>query len=170
MFGSYTDVQDKDLVAGSQFKVTQGANPVSLINGGAGVIAAGFGVVYGAVAGEAILPAGAGVFAGVVALPHTIEVRAAGSVGASLDAGGRYGYPVNYEMAVAQGDTWAVWVDGTVVQGNPVFLNHTVATSVIGAFRATANSANAQAVPNAVFVLGAVGTAANLAVAVIQFN
>lgn len=169
-FGDYSDIQDKGLVAGQQFKATVCATPVSMINGGATVIAAGFGVVYGATRQEVTLPSGAGSFAGIAALPHTVEVRGAGFEGASLDDGGRFGYPVDYEVAVASADMWAVWVDDTVAQGDPVYLNHTASTSVVGAFRNDANTAAAQLIDNAVFVTAATGTPGALAIAVVHFK
>lgn len=169
-FGDYSDVQDNGLVAGQAFKVTVGGTPVSMINGGAAVIPAGFGVVYGATQQEVTLPSGAGVFAGIAALPHTIEVRGTGLDYSSLDADGRFGYPVDFEVAVASTDMWAVWVDDTVAQGDPVYLNHTASTSLVGAFRNDANTAAAQQINGAVFVTAATGTPGAPAVAVIHFQ
>ena len=161
----YNDLTGQGYIAGSLYSSIVGATPITYVNAGTVVLPAGFGAVISA-AGEATLPSGAGTFAGVVVIPETIEKR----TGYSLDASGYFGYPVDYEAALATQDMYAVYVDDTVAAGDPVYLNHTASTSVVGTFRNDANSSNAQLVSGARFETAATGTDSTPAIAIVNFS
>lgn len=163
---TYNDVQDQGVIPGHIYSEELGSSRRTGINAGAVVLPAGFGCVKGTNENELILPSGAGTFMGILVEPFSIEKQ----TGVSLDASGRYGYPVDYETAYLNQGVIAVYVDDTVVQGDPVYLNHTASTSVIGAFRNDANSSNAQLVDGAKFLSGAVGTDTALAIALVSIN
>ena len=167
---TYNDLSQEGLIAGAFYKSVVGGSLITAINGDTVVLAAGFGAVWGSTEDEVILPAGAGNFAGVITLPHSLEKRSAGSTYASVDAGGRFGYPVGFEVALALTDMHVVYVDDTVAQGDPVYLNHTASTSVVGAFRNDANSSNAQLISGATFMTAAAGTDSALALAVVNLS
>lgn len=167
---NYNDLADEGLIAGALYKEVVGGSAITAINGGAVVLPAGFGAVWGATEDTVTLPSGAGKFAGVITLPQSLEKRAAGSTYASVDAGGRFGYPIDFEVALALTDMYVVYVDDTVAQGDPVYLNHTASTSVIGAFRNDANSSNAQLISGATFMTAAAGTSSALALAVVNLS
>ncbi|NEZ65527.1 hypothetical protein D0962_22645 [Leptolyngbyaceae cyanobacterium CCMR0082] len=163
---TYTDVQDAGLLPGQIYSEELAASIRTGYNADTVVLPAGFGCVKGTNQGEVILPSGAGTFMGIIKLPFSLEKR----TGYSLDTAGRFGYPVNYETAYVNQGVIAVYVDDTVAEGNPVYLNHTASTSVVGAFRNDANTANAQLVDGAKFLSGAVGTASSLAIALVSIN
>ena len=163
---TYTDVQDAGLIPGQIYSEELSASIRTGYNQDTVVLPAGFGCVKGTNQGEVILPSGAGTFMGIIKLPFSLEKR----TGYSLDASGRYGYPINYEVAYINQGVIAVFVDDTVAEGDAVYLNHTVSTSVVGAFRNDANSSNAQLVDGAKFLSGAVGTSSALAIALVSIN
>lgn len=163
---TYTDVSDAGLLPGHIYSEELSSSVRTGTNADTVVLPAGFGVVKGTNENELILPSGAGTFMGIATLPFSIEKR----TGYSLDAAGRYGYPVNYETAYLNQGVIAVFVDDTVVQGDAVYLNHTASTSVIGAFRNDANTSNAQLIDGAKFLSGAVGTNLALAIALVSIN
>lgn len=163
---TYTDIQNAGLIAGQQYSSELPASIRTGQNADTVVLAAGFGCVKGTNAGEVILPSGAGTFEGIITLPFSIEKR----TGYSLDAGGRFGYPVDYEVAFANQGVWAVYVDDTVTRGDAVYLSHTASTSVVGAFRNDANTSNAQLIDGAKFLSDAVGTDSALAIALVSIN
>jgi hypothetical protein len=161
---TYQDISEAGLIAGQLYAQTVGGVKVTGYNTGTTVLAAGFGAVWGV--GKAVsLPSGAGNFAGVLTLP-TVEYKAS----YSIDAGSRFGWPAKYEVALAQTDWYVVYVDDTVAVGDPVYLNHTASTSVVGAFRNDANSSNAQLISTAQFMSVATGTSSTLALAVVNFS
>jgi hypothetical protein len=162
---TYINISEAGLIAGQiHTLITNGSN-LTGYNTSGGVLAAGFGVVWTGTGREIALPSGAGNFAGVIVLP-TVEYRA----GYSIDAGGRFGVPDDYEAAIAITDILAVYVDDTVAVGDPVFLSHTASSSVRGAFRNDANSSNAQAITGAQFLSAAVGTHTALAIALVNLS
>jgi hypothetical protein len=167
---TYSDISAAGLVAGALYKSIVNGTKITGVNAGAVVMAAGFGAVWSGTRNGATLPSGAGNYAGVIVLPYSVEVRAAGSTHASVDAGGRFGYPIDFEVALANTDQYVVWVDDTVAVGDPVYLNHTASTSVVGAYRNDANSSNAQLITGAKFVSAATGTNSVLALAVVDFS
>lgn len=161
---TYSDISDGELVAGQLYTSVVNGAKLTGYNTGSTVLAAGFGAVWGA-AKAVSLPSGAGNFAGVLTIPN-VEYRAS----YSIDAGNRFGWPAKYDVALAITDMYVVWVDDTVAVGEPVFLNHTASTSVVGAFRNDANSSNAQAITGARFMSAAVGTSTTLALAVVNLS
>ena len=164
-FTDYSDIEGAGFVAGAMHTAIVGATPITYINDGTVVLPAGFGAVLSA-EGKVTLPSGAGTFAGVVTLPQSLEKR----TGYSLDTDGFYGYPVDYEAALANDDWYAVYVDDAVAAGDPVYLNHTASTSKVGTFRNDANTANAQLISGARFEIGAVGTPTTPAIAIVNFS
>jgi hypothetical protein len=162
---TYTDLDVSGLIAGQFYKSVVNGAKLTGYNSGSVVMAAGFGAVWTGTDLNVTLPSGAGNFAGVITIPQ-VEVRAS----YSLDAGSRFGVPVDYEVALAQTDMYVVWVDDTVAIGNPVYLNHTASTSVVGAFRNDTNSSNAQLISGAQFMSAATGTSSTLALAVVNFS
>lgn len=163
---TYSNVSETGLIAGQIYSEELASSIRTGKNAGSVVLTAGYGVVKGAGNGELILPSGAGKFMGIITLPQSVEVR----TGYSLDANGNYGYPVDYEAAYINQGVIAVWVDDTVAEGDDVFLNHTVSSSVRGAFRNDINSSNAQLIAGAKFMSNAVGTASALAIALVSIN
>lgn len=161
----YLDISEAGLVAGQFFTSVVNGAKLTGYNTTGNVLAAGFGAVWTGTGKNVALPSGAGNFAGILTIP-TVEVRA----GYSLDSAGRFGYPDDYEVALAVTDMYAVWVDDTVAVGDPVFLSHTASSSVVGAFRNDANSSNAQAIAGARFMSAAVGTHTALALAVVNLS
>lgn len=161
----YTDISSAGKVAGALHHTIQNGSLLSGINVDTVVLPAGFGCVYSG-AGVALPASAAGKFAGIITLPQSLEKRTS----YSLDASSRFGYPLDYEVAFAVTDAWWVFVDDTVAIGDPVYLNHTVSTSVIGAFRNDANSSNAQLITGAQFLTAATGTSSTLAIAAIAFK
>lgn len=118
-------------------------------NTSGGIIAAGKGVIRGAVDETLTLPAATGgYFLGVAMLSDTVEKRA----GYSIDANGKFGWPDDYTVSYVRRGVIAVPIDSDCVQGGPVYLIHTAsAGQVPGHFRKDANTAAADLVPNAVF-------------------
>ena len=109
------------------------------------VIPFGFGVVKGTNDDDVILPTGSGnIFLGVATIMQ-IEKRAS----YSLDASSRYGVPIKHEVAILEQGVIAVFIDQTVAQGGAVFLRHTANGSVVGTFRADADTANALSITGA---------------------
>lgn len=109
------------------------------------VIPFGFGVVKGTSDDDLLLPVNSGsVFLGVAVIQN-IEKRAS----YSLDASSRYGVPVDHELAYAIQGVVAVYIDQTVTKGGAVYLRHTANSSVVGTFRADADTANALQITNA---------------------
>lgn len=103
------------------------------------VIPFGFGVCKGTGEKDLILPtSGSSVFIGV-AREMEIEKRA----GFSLNATGLFGCPVKHELTYTEAGDIAVYVDGNVTLGSPVFLRHTANGSVVGSFRGDADGSNA---------------------------
>lgn len=163
---TYTDISEAGLIAGQIYSEELTSARRTGYNAGTVVLTAGYGCVKGTNKDELILPSGAGTFMGILTLPLSLEKR----TGYSLDANGNFGYPVDYEVTYVTQGVIAVWVDDTVAQGDPVFLNHTASTSVIGAFRNDANTSNAQQITEAKFLSDAVGTPAALAIALVSIN
>jgi hypothetical protein len=161
---NYGDISEAGLIAGQLFiSVVNGAK-LTGYNTGTTVLPAGYGAVWGE--GKAVsLPSGAGSFAGILTIPQ-VEMR----TGYSLTAGGLFGWPAKYEVALAVSDMYAVYVDGTVAVGDSAFLNHTASTSVVGTFRAAANSGNAQQIAGAKFMSAAVGTPGTPALAIVNLS
>ncbi len=164
-FTDYNDQSDSGYVAGQRVASIVDGTPITAINADTVVLPAGYGAVWSA-EGEVTLPSGAGAFAGVVTLPQTIEKRD----NYSINADSLFGFPVDYEAALAVSDWYAVYVDDTVAVGDPVYLNHTASTSKVGTFRNDANTANAQLISGAQFVSAAVGTPTTPAIAVINLS
>lgn len=161
---TYTDITSAGLIAGQLYASVVNGAKITGYNTSGGVLAAGFGAVWGT--GRTVsLPSGAGNFAGVLTIP-TVEYRS----GYSIDAGGRFGYPDDYEVGLAITDMYVVYVDDTVAVGDPVYLSHTASSSVVGAFRNDANSSNAQLITGAKFMSAATGTDTALALAVVNFS
>lgn len=119
------------------------------INGYAGVIAAGKGVVRGSTEGVLTLPSATGfVFLGVAMLSDTVEKRE----GYSLDADSKFGWPQKYMTSYVRRGVVAVPIDSDCVWGDPVYCIHTASTGQVpGHFRKNANTDKADLVPNAVF-------------------
>jgi hypothetical protein len=162
---TYADISDTGLIAGQlHTAVVNGSNLTGYNTTGA-VLAAGFGAVWTGTGKQVSLPSGAGNFAGILTIP-TVEYR----TGYSIDAGSRFGWPDDYEVALAVTDMYVVYVDDTVAVGDPVYLSHTASTSVVGAFRNDANSDNAQLIAGAKFMSAAVGTDSTLALAVVNLS
>jgi hypothetical protein len=162
---TYTDVSDTGLIAGQLYTSVVNGAKLTGYNTSGGVLAAGFGAVWTGTGKEVDLPDGAGNFAGILTIP-TVEYRES----YSIDAGDRFGWPDDYEVALAVSDMYAVWVDDTVAVGDPVYLNHTASSSVVGSFRNDANSTNAQLSSGAKFMSAATGTSSTLALAVINLS
>lgn len=162
---TYNDVSEVGLIAGQLYKTIVNGNKITGYNTSGGVLAAGFGAVFTGTGKEVALPSGAGNFAGILTIP-TVEYR----VGYSIDAGDRFGWPDDYEVALALTDMYVVYVDDTVAVGDDVYLSHTASTSVVGAFRNDANSSNAQLVSGAKFMSAAAGTDSALALAVVNLS
>lgn len=162
---TYSNVSDAGLIAGQLYATVVNGNKVTGYNTSGGVLAAGFGAVLTGTGKEVSLPSGAGNFAGILTIP-TVEYRAS----YSIDAGDRFGWPDDYEVALALTDMYVVYVDDTVDVGDDVYLNHTASTSVVGAFRNDSNSSNAQLISGAKFWSAAVGTDSALALAVVNLS
>lgn len=162
---TYDDISAAGLVAGQFYTSVVNGAKLTGYNTTGGVLAAGFGAVWTGTGKNVALPSGSGNFAGILTIP-TVEVR----TGYSLDAGNRFGWPDDYEVALAVTDMYAVWVDDTVAVGDAVYLNHTASTSVVGAFRNDANSSNAQLIAGARFMSAAVGTSSTLALAIVNLS
>jgi len=131
---------------GQVIKTTPEASILTGLNAEAStVIPFGFGVVKGTNDDELILPVNSGsVFMGVATIQN-IEKRAS----YSLDGSSRFGCPVDHELAYAIQGVIAVYIDQTVAQGGAVYLRHTANSSVVGTFRADADTTNALQVTNA---------------------
>lgn len=177
---TYDDVSNAGLIEG-QIYSAEGATKIrSGFNSEAStIIPAGFAVCRAAssVAEDStkniplILPADANsIFAGIALLSNAIEKRS----GYSLDADGRFGYPIDYEVAYLVEGVIAVPVDDTVAYGDPVFWRHTASGDErSGMFRMDADTADAVqigTVANCKFVSDAIGTAANPAIALVSIN
>ena len=162
---TYDDLSDAGLVAGQLYTAVVNGAKITGYNTSGGVLTAGFGAVWTGTGREVSLPSGAGNFAGILTLP-TVEYRA----GYSIDAGDRFGWPDDYEVALGVTDMYAVYVDDTVAIGDPVYLNHTASSSVVGTFRNDANSTNAQLISGAKFMTAATGTDSTLAIAVVNLS
>jgi hypothetical protein len=162
---TYVDISDAGLIAGQLHTAIVNGSQVTGYNTSGGVLASGFGAVWTGTGREVSLPSGAGNYAGLLTIP-TVEYRA----NYSIDSGSRFGWPDDYEVALAITDMYVVYVDDTVAVGDPVYLNHTASTSVVGAFRNDANSSNAQLISGARFMSAAVGTNSTLALAVVNFS
>jgi hypothetical protein len=162
---TYVDISDAGLIAGQLHTAIVNGSNLTGYNTSGGVLAAGFGAVWTGTGKQVALPSGAGIFAGILTIP-TVEYR----TGYSIDAGSRFGWPDDYEVALAITDMYVVWVDDTVAVGNAVYLNHTASTSVVGAFRNDENSNNAQLISGARFMSAAVGTSSTLALAVVNLS
>lgn len=162
---TYQDISEAGLIAGQLHTAITNGSSLTGYNTSGGVLAAGLGAVWTGTGREVGLPSGAGSYAGLIILP-TVEYRA----GYSIDAGGRFGVPDDYEVALTITDIFAVWVDDTVAVGDDVYLNHTASTSFVGAYRNDANSSNAQLITKAKFMSAAVGTSSALAVALVNFS
>jgi hypothetical protein len=162
---TYVDVSEAGLIAGQLHTAIVNGSNVTGYNTSGVVLTAGFGAVWTGTGREVSLPSGAGNFAGVLTIP-TVEYRAS----YSIDAGSRFGWPDDYEVALAISDVYAVYVDDTVAVGDPVYLNHTASTSVVGAFRNDANSSNAQLISGAQFLSAATGTDSTLALALVNLS
>jgi hypothetical protein len=163
---TYADLDGNGFIAGQLYKSIVNGAKLTGYNDGAVVLPAGFGAIWTGTGLNVTLPASAaGKFAGVLTIPQ-VEVRAS----YSLDASSRFGWPVDYEVALAQTDMYVVYVDDTVAIGDAVYLNHTASTSVIGTFRNDVNSSNAQLIAGARFMSAAVGTSSTLALAVVNFS
>lgn len=162
---TYVDVSEAGLIAGQLHTAIVNGSNVTGYNTSGVVLTAGFGAVWTGTGREVSLPSGAGNFAGVLTIP-TVEYRAS----YSIDAGSRFGWPDDYEVALAITDVYAVYVDDTVAVGDPVYLNHTASSSVVGAFRNDANSSNAQLISGARFLSAATGTDSTLALALVNLS
>jgi hypothetical protein len=162
---TYVDVSEAGLIAGQLHTAIVNGSNVTGYNTSGVVLTAGFGAVWTGTGREVSLPSGAGNFAGVLTIP-TVEYRAS----YSIDAGSRFGWPDDYEVALAISDVYAVYVDDTVAVGDPVYLNHTASSSVVGAFRNDANSSNAQLISGAQFLSAATGTDSTLALALVNLS
>jgi hypothetical protein len=162
---TYVDVSEAGLIAGQLHTAIVNGSNVTGYNTSGVVLAAGFGAVWTGTGREVSLPSGAGNFAGVLTIP-TVEYRAS----YSIDAGSRFGWPDDYEVALAITDVYAVYVDDTVAVGDAVYLNHTASSSVVGAFRNDANSSNAQLISGAQFLSAATGTDSTLALALVNLS
>ena len=149
-------------LAGARIESTRtGANALTI------VIPFGFGVCKGTGEKDLILPtSGSSVFIGV-AREMEIEKRA----GFSLDAGGLFGCPIKHELAYTEAGDIAVYVDGPVTLGSPVFLRHTANGSVVGTFRGDADTSNAVLIVGASWLGSVTGaTSSNLKVAPLRIN
>jgi hypothetical protein len=162
---TYVDVSEAGLIAGQLHTAIVNGSNVTGYNTSGVVLTAGFGAVWTGTGREVSLPSGAGNFAGVLTIP-TVEYRAS----YSIDAGSRFGWPDDYGVALAITDVYAVYVDDTVAVGDPVYLNHTASSSVVGAFRNDANSSNAQLISGARFLSAATGTDSTLALALVNLS
>ena len=162
---TYIDVSEAGLIAGQLHTAITNGSSLTGYNTSGVVLPSGFGAVWTGTGREVALPSGAGNFAGVLTIP-TVEYRA----GYSITAGGLFGWPDDYEVALAITDVYAVYVDDTVAVGDPVFLRHTAGGSVVGTFRNDADTANAQAIAGAKFLSAAVGTSEALALALVNLS
>jgi len=144
---SHTNLIDGQLYyPGQIIQTAPGASILTGLNAEAStVIPFGFGVCKGTSDDDLILPVNSGsVFMGVAAIQN-IEKRAS----YSLDASSRYGCPVDHELAYVLQGVVAVYIDQTVTKGGAVYLRHTANGSVVGTFRADADTANALQITNA---------------------
>lgn len=167
---THVDLLDGQLYYPGQEVTTQGSSISSILTGinrTNAVIPFGFGVCQGATQDLVILPAdGNSIFRGV-ARKMDIEKRS----GYSLDGSGRFGCPNDHELAFLEAGDIAVYVDGDVTQGSPVYLNHTASTSVVGAFRASSNSSNAVLIAGAYWLKTVTGgTSSAMKVAPLRLN
>jgi hypothetical protein len=162
---TYVDISEAGLIAGQLHTAIVNGSSLTGYNTSGAVLPAGYGAVWTGTGREVALPTGAGNFAGLLTIP-TVEYK----TGYSITAGGLFGWPDDYEVAMAISDVYAVYVDATVTVGAPVHLNHTASTSVVGTFRAAANSSNSQLIAGAQFLSAAVGTPSALALALVNFS
>ena len=162
---TYQDISEAGLIAGQLHTAITNGSSLTGYNTSGVVLPAGYGAVWTGTGREVALPSGAGNFAGVLTIP-TVEYRA----GYSITAGGLFGWPDDYEVALAITDLMVVYVDDTVAVGDPVYLNHTASTSVVGTFRNDANTSNAQLISGAQFMSAAVGTNSTLALAIVNLS
>jgi hypothetical protein len=113
------------------------------------VIAFGLGLVRGSADDFLEIPDGTGgTFMGVAVETNTIEKRA----GYSIDANGKMGWPIDYDMSYMRRGIIPVPIDSDCVQGGAVYLIHTASSGQVpGHFRKDANTDQADLVANAVF-------------------
>lgn len=153
----YNDLLSGDLVYEGKLATYEPAIVLTGLNKSAAVIAFGKGVVRGSADGQVILPTATGqTFMGIAVETNTIEKRP----DYSIDAAGKMGWPVNYDMSFCRRGVIVVPVDSDCVQGGAVYCIHTAsAGQTPGHFRKDANTDKADLVPNAVFwkTLGAAG-------------
>lgn len=154
---AYNDLISGDLVYEGQLATYEPAIVLTGLNKASAVITFGKGVVRGSADNQVTLPAATGfVFMGIAKETNTIEKRA----GYSIDAAGKMGWPIDYDMSFVRRGVIAVPVDSDCVQGGAVYCIHTAsAGQTPGHFRKDANTDKADLVPNAVFwkTLGAAG-------------
>jgi len=145
----YNDLISADPLYEGKVATYEPAIVLTATNKANAVIAFGKGVVRGSADGQVIIPTATGqTFMGIAVETNTIEKRA----GYSIDANGKMGWPVNYDMSFIRRGIIAVPVDSDCVQGGAVYVIHTAGTGQVpGHFRKDANTDKADLVPNAVF-------------------
>lgn len=136
-------IQAADAFAGQLGDPAADAHIRSMANEEASAVEFGLGVVAGTDPEAQFLKPSAGgqTLLGVLVHQHSQEVAESGL--SNGETGG----------VMSKGRIW-VQVDEAVVAGDPVFVRHTGAAAAIGKFRNDADTANADAVPNARFVKG----------------
>ncbi|MBD2076209.1 hypothetical protein H6F86_20480 [Phormidium sp. FACHB-592] len=167
---THIDLLDGQLYFPGQEITTQGSSISSILTGfnntGA-IIPFGFGVCQGATPDLLTLPTDANSIFRGVNRQMDIEKRS----GYSLDGSGRFGIPNFHELAFLEAGDIAVYIDGDIVQGSPVYLNHTATSSVVGAFRGAANGGSATLIAGAYWLKTVTGaTAAAMKVAPLRLN
>lgn len=171
---NYDYLIDKPYLPG-QIVTLDDAQIWSYANGVNGILFFGLGVVKGAnpsgtaiqlpskigATGTIVLPSAAGQkFEGITYHTNTYEIRD----GYTRDvATGRLGYPIKQIVSIVRSGVMAVWIDSAVDRGDPVYLRHTATvgvTGLAGCFRKDADTANAQLIEDASFIMPAPAPAA----------
>lgn len=111
--------------------------------------------------GTVVLPTAAGQkFEGISYHTNTYEIRD----GYTKDvATGRLGYPIKQIVSIVRSGVMAVWIDSAVDRGDPVFFRHTATpgvTGIAGCFRKDADTATADPIVDASFIMPAPAPAA----------
>ena len=124
----YNDLISADPLYEGKVATYEPAIVLTATNKANAVIAFGKGVVRGSADGQVIIPTATGqTFMGIAVETNTIEKRA----GYSIDANGKMGWPVNYDMSFIRRGIIAVPVDSDCVQGGAVYVIHTAGTGQV---------------------------------------
>lgn len=175
---TYADIRDTGYIEGQIYSDAGNTTILGGYNSGSVVIPSGFaacldgsGTLDGKTNYPLILPADANsIFMGIAVVPKGIEKVS----GVSVNADGRFGYPIDTEVQFMTNGIIAVPVEDTVAIGDPVFWRHTAAGDErSGMFRMDADTADAVQVggiDTCRFFSAAAGTAASPAIALVKIN